>query len=63
MGTLTQGDGQSSCLLSLLRHPNVTVVDQAVHLVNVIASEASGRTCVSLLLLFYFAVAIPFCMH
>jgi hypothetical protein len=44
VGTLTQGDGQSSCLLSLLRHPHATVVDQAVHLVNVIASEASGRT-------------------
>ena len=46
VGTLTQGDGQSSCLLSLLRHPNATVVDQAVHLVNVVASEASGRTYV-----------------
>lgn len=47
VGTLTQGDGQSSCLLSLLRHPNAAVVDQAVHLVNVVASEASGRTYVS----------------
>ncbi len=46
MGTLTQGNGQSSCLLSLLRHPDATVIDQAVHLVNVVASEASGRTCV-----------------
>jgi hypothetical protein len=47
MGTLTQGNGQSSCLLSLLRHPDAAVIDQAVHLVNVIASEASGRTCVT----------------
>ena len=30
VGTLTQGDGQSSCLLSLLRHPHTSVVDQAV---------------------------------
>ncbi len=46
MGTLTQGNGQSSCVLSLLRHSDAAVIDQAVHLVNVVASEASGRTYV-----------------